>query len=207
MSRAAALEMAPTEPSTESRVTQNALLVEQMRSDPVYAAPIVYARFAPTVNRLVWRLLGADPDHNDAVQTVFYRILRSVGRLRDPERLDTWVQRIAVNTVYEMLRRRYVRRVFLQSLPTETHGDLVRDVEVRDALLRIKGLIERLPPKERVLFTLYYVEKRTLAEIAEIGGYSLATAKRRIGRANRRFEHLLAKNPELMRRLRKEEEQ
>ena len=202
LSPAAMLEIAPDEPLPSSRADQNVQLVERMRTDPVGAAPLLYARFAPAVNRLVWRLLGADPDHNDVVQHVFYRILRQGMRLREPERLDAWVQTIAANTVYELLRRRQVRRLFLQGQPTEMHADLVRDVEVRDLLLRTKSVIERLPAKERMVFMLYFVEGRTLAEVAELGGYSLATAKRRLNRANQRFQHLLSKNPDLVELLR-----
>lgn len=200
--RSAVLEIATEQRRVVSRADQNAELVERMRSDPVAAAPLLYARFAPPVNRLVWRLLGADPDHNDVVQQIFYRVLKQSKHLREPEKLDSWVHTIAANTVYELLRRRQVRRVFLRELPTEAHADLVRDVEARDMLLRTKALIERLPPKERIVFVLYYVEGRTLSEIAEIRGYSLATAKRKVGRANKRFQHLLSKNPELLRLLR-----
>jgi RNA polymerase sigma-70 factor, ECF subfamily len=204
--RPALLEVAPEAPRSHPRASQNAELVERMRNDPVGAAPLVYARFAPSVNRLVWRLLGADPDHNDVVQQVFYRILRQIVRLREAEKLESWVQTIAANTVYELLRRRQVRRLFLKDLPTETHADLVRDVEVRDLLLRTKALVERLPVNERMVFMLYYIEQRTLAEVAELGGYSLATAKRRVNRANKRFQYLLSKNPELERLFRGEKE-
>lgn len=206
--RPALLEVAPDEPQSRPRASRDAELVEQMRDDPVGAAPLVYARFAPSVNRLVWRLLGADPDHNDVVQQVFYRILRQITRLREAGKLESWVQTIAANTVYELLRRRQVRRLFLKELPAETHADLVRDVEVRDLLLRTKALVERLPVNERMVFMLYYVEGRTLAEVAELGGYSLATAKRRVNRANKRFQYLLSQNPELERLFRgkKEEE-
>lgn len=203
----ALLEIAPAEGPSAPRAHQNEELVERLRTDPVRAAPLVYARFAPTVNRMVWRLLGGDPDHNDVVQQVFYRVLREIPRLREPEKLDSWVQRIAANTVYELLRRRQVRRLFLKELPTEIHADLVREVEVRDLLLRTKAVVDNLPVKERLLFMLYYVEGRTLAEIAELGGYSVATAKRRVNRANRRFQHLLSKNPELLRLFRGEEEE
>ena len=202
MSRPALLELAPVEPPAASRASENEELVERLRSDPVGAAPIVYARFAPSVNRLVWRLLGADPDHNDVVQQVFYRIFKQIARIRESEKLDSWVQTITVNTVYELMRRRHVRRVFLKGLPTETHADLVRNVEVRDLLHRTKAIIDRLSPKDRVVFVLYFIERRTLAEVAELGGYSVATAKRRVGRANQRFQRLLSENPELVELLR-----
>jgi RNA polymerase sigma-70 factor (ECF subfamily) len=205
--RSAVLEIATEQRRVVSRADQNAELVEQMRSDPVAAAPLLYARFALSVNRLVWRLLGADPDHNDVVQQIFYRVLKQSKHLREPDKLDSWVHTIAANTVYELLRRRQVRRVFLRELPAEAHADLVRDVEARDMLLRTKALIERLPPNEQIVFVLYYVEGRTLSEIAELRGYSLATAKRKVGRANKRFQSLLSKNPELLRLLRGRKEE
>ena len=204
--RSALLEIARNDAPPKPRAHENSSLVERIRSDPAGAAPIVYARFAPSVNRVVWRLLGADPDHNDIVQQVFLRVFRDIRRLRDPEKLEWWVQRIAANTIYELLRRRQVRRLFLKDQPTETHADLVRDVEVRDLLLRTKAVIDRLPVKERMVFMLYYVEGLTLAEVAEIGGYSVATAKRKVQRASRRFQSYLSHNSELLRLFRREKE-
>lgn len=196
VSQRAHLHAAETVPPAPA--SQSVELVERMRTDPTSAAPLLYARFSPLVNRLVWRLLGADPDHNDVVQQVFYRVLKQAQKLREPEKLDSWVQSITVNTVYELLRRRQVRRVFLRSAPTTTHADLVRDVEVRDMLLRTKSVIEQLPPRERIVFMLYFIEGRTLGEIAELSGHSIATARRRLARANERFQYFLGKNPDLL---------
>ena len=44
---------------------RDATLALMLRDDPRAAATALYERFAPEVNRWVWRLLGADPDHND----------------------------------------------------------------------------------------------------------------------------------------------
>jgi RNA polymerase sigma-70 factor (ECF subfamily) len=185
-----------------SRASNDAELVERVRRDPVGAAPFVYARFAPVVNRLVGRLLGSDPEQNDVVQQVIHRIFRDVARLREPEKIDAWVQRVATNAVYELLRHRRVRRLFVKSYPTAIHGDLVRDVETRDLLLRIKAALEELSATERWLFVLYHVERHTFGEIAALSGHSLATAKRKVRRANRRFTFLLSKNRDLLRLVR-----
>jgi len=193
-----AVQLASGERRSTVRASRNAELVERMRTDPVGAASVVYARFAPVVNRLVWRLLGADPEQNDIVQQVVCRIVREIARVREPEKIDSWVQAVATNTVYELLRHRRVRRLFAENYPAQTYGDLVRDVETRDVLLRIKVALERLSAAERVLFTLYYVERHTFAEIAAMGGYSLATAKRKVRRARQRFQFMLSKNREIL---------
>lgn len=178
----------------------DAALADLLRSGSREAAAAVYDRFAAQVNRWVWRLLGADQEHSDIVQQVFMRILRSGPRLREADKLVGWVHAITVNTVHGELRRRQVRRFFQRdSLPAQLHGDFVREVEMRDLLVRAKSVIEKLPPGERIAFMLHYVDRHSTAEIAELCGYSLSTAKRRLARATRRFEAIVAASPELSR--------
>jgi RNA polymerase sigma-70 factor (ECF subfamily) len=175
-----------------------------LREDPHTAAPALYDRFQSDVNRWVWRLLGADQDHHDVVQQVFVRVIRSAKRLREVDRLAAWMHAVTVNTVYGELRRREIRRLFVrQSDPAPFHPDLVREVEMRDLLLRAKAIIDKIPAKERIVFVLHIVEGESLHEIAAILGYSHATAKRRLGAANRRFQALLSRDPELSRVLSK----
>jgi len=184
----------------EKRARADAELLERVRDEPMQGAGLLYARFSDDVNRLVWRLLGADADHHDIVQQVFLKILQHCDALREPEKLASWVQSITVNTVYEELRKREVRRIFLrESQPSEIHPSLVHDVEVRDFLLRAKAVLDKLPAKERIVFALHILEGQTLHEIAATCGYSLATAKRRLAAAHRRFSSLISHNPDLVR--------
>jgi RNA polymerase sigma-70 factor (ECF subfamily) len=177
-------------------------LLALMQEDPSRGAPLFYDRFQREVNRLVWRLLGADPEHDDVVQQVFLTALRRVSAVRDPERLLAWVRTVTVNAVYDEVRKRRVRRLFLRdAAQNEVHPSLVHDVEVRDFLLRAKRVLDMMPAKERMVFLLHIVEGRGLSEIAELCGCSLATAKRRLARAHVRFDKLAARHPELLRLL------
>jgi RNA polymerase sigma-70 factor (ECF subfamily) len=186
-------------PVRERRAKADAELLEKVRDEPLQGAGLLYARFADDVNRLVWRLLGADADHHDIVQQVFLKILQHCDALREPEKLASWVQSITVNTVYEELRKREVRRIFLrESQPAEIHPSLVHDVEVRDFLLRAKAILDKLPAKERIVFALHILEGQTLHEISATCGYSLATAKRRLAAAHKRFTSLISHNPDLV---------
>jgi RNA polymerase sigma-70 factor (ECF subfamily) len=180
----------------------DAELAELLRTGSRAAAAAVYDRFSTLVNRWVWRLLGADLDHDDIVQQVFVRILRAGPHLREADKLAGWVHAITVNTVHGELRRRQVRRFFWRdSPPANLHGDFVREVEMRDLLVRAKSVIEKLPPGERIAFVLHYVDRHSASEIAAICGYSLSTAKRRLIGATRRFEAIVAASPELSRAL------
>ena len=188
------------------RATTDADLFALLREDLPRGAAKVHDRFAGEVNRLVWHLLGADVDHHDLVQQVFCKVLMHAPKLRDPERFGAWVQAVTVNTVYEELRKREVRRLFQRDRPPSFHPDLSHDVEVRDLLARAKSVLEQLSPKDRIVFVLHFVEGRTLSEVAELCGYSLATGKRRLASAKRRFRLLIAKQPELLKLLGEQEE-
>ena len=180
-------------------------LLALMRDEPARGAPLFYDRFQGEVNRLVWRLLGADPDHDDVVQQVFVTALRRVDQVRDPEKLLPWLRTMAVNAVYDEIRKRRVRRIFLRDAPREeVHPSLVHDVEVRDFLLKAKRLLDRMPAAERMVFLLHILEGRSLHEIAELCSCSHATAKRRLARANLRFDKLVSRHPELYRLLERE---
>jgi RNA polymerase sigma-70 factor (ECF subfamily) len=173
-------------------------LLDLMRTDPARGAPLFYDRFQREVNRLVWRLLGADRDHDDLVQQVFLVTLRRISQVREADKLLPWVRAITVNIVYDEIRKRRVRRIFLRdSAQEEVHRSLVHDMEVRDFLLRAKRVMDRMPAAERVVFLLHVLEGKTLPEISEICDHSLATAKRRLRRATKRFEKLLSREPEL----------
>jgi RNA polymerase sigma-70 factor, ECF subfamily len=177
-------------------------LLELMREDPSRGAPLFYDRFQGEVNRLVWRLLGADPEHDDVVQQIFLIALRRIADVRDPTKLLAWVRSIAVNAVYDEIRKRRVRRLFLRDAAQfEVHPSLVHDVEVRDFLRRARRVLDMMPAAERIVFLLHVLDGKALQEIAELSGFSLATAKRRLARAYRRFERIVARDPELARLL------
>ncbi len=174
------------------------VLLELLEQNPEEGARRLFRTFSAEVNRLVWRLLGADPDHNDIVQQVFFKVLARWRTLRNPDRLGAWIQSITVNTVYEELRRREVQRLLrLSWRPARVHGDLVQEVEARDFLLAASQVLARLPAKLRVVFVLRVVEKKTVTEVAELCGFSEGTAKRRLRRAYHRFQRLMAQHPEL----------
>lgn len=168
-------------------------------------ARALYDNFADTVHRLVWRLLGADAEHEDVVQQAFVGLLAGVRRVRDAEALPAWVMSVTVKTVQTEIRRRRARRVLHLSEPSSealARGAGGADFEARDLLARVHATLDRMPAGERIAFVLRHIDGIPVGEIAEAFGWSLATAKRRISRADDRFWRLARSLPELAERLR-----
>ena len=178
-------------------------LVARLKAGGAGAAALLFDRFEADVNRLVWRTLGADADHDDLVQQAFLEILKNVHKLRDPARLRSWVISVTLNTVRTEIRRRRFRRPFFAEAPTEhDFAHLGEDHEGHELLARTYAILDRLPANERIAFVLRYIEGYKLTEAAEACGCSLATFKRRLARAERTFSAHASKVPALAERMR-----
>jgi RNA polymerase sigma-70 factor (ECF subfamily) len=175
-------------------------LLDLVLSGHPEAAARVYDRFAPVVNRVVWKLLGGDPDHSDLVHDIFMKVwtLMAQGRVRQPDRLNSWVIGVAVNTVHKEIRRRSIRRRFFREAIVPAPHVTNHHHEARDLLNGVYDILGHLPPEERLAFSLRYLEQRRLTEVAQLCRCSLATVKRRLGRAEKRFALLARPYPAIV---------
>lgn len=173
-------------------ISDEELLDRLRRADPE-AAALLYDRFVSDVNRLIWRLLGADDEHDDLVQQVFCRLLGAARKVRDPALLGPFVLRVTVNTVRSELRKRAVRRRFFRVEEDLDRFEAVApDLERALLLKRTFEILGAMPVNERLVLSLRYLDDRPLDEVASMSGTSLATVKRRLARARERFSALAA---------------
>jgi len=208
--RAVSVPQTPSSPEARAATVSHLSLVSGRRSDEELldlvlsghpdAAADVYDRFAPLVNRVVWKLLGADPDHNDLVHDIFMKVwvMMAQGRVKQPDRLNSWVVGVAVNTVHKEIRRRTIRRRFLREHAVPAPHASSDHHEARDLLNGVYDILERIPPEERLAFGLRYLEQRRLTEVAQLCRCSLATVKRRLSRAEKRFALLARPYPAIV---------
>lgn len=189
-------ENAPHDPHAE----EEALLARLAEGDSS-AAGGLFDLHAPRVERILFRILGTDPELSDLVHDVFLRALQGVPRLKDPRAFPGWLQRVAVSAAMDLLRARRRRRKWLFFLPPEALPELVApglDHEARDALQAVYTILDQLPPEDRVAFSLRFLEGLDLTAVADACGCSLATAKRRISRAQDHLFQAAREHPALV---------
>lgn len=162
--------------------------VEGMRSRDARIMSAFFDTYQEKINGLVWRLLGADVDHNDVVNTVFLNILSSIWSLKDPQALSKWVSTITVNTVRREIRRRKYKRLFSVTTdsPEDYHTAKVSRI-TGDVKGRVYKILRTMKADSHIVFVLRYIDGRTFEEIAELRGCSLATAKRHGKKCHQEF--------------------
>jgi RNA polymerase sigma-70 factor (ECF subfamily) len=166
-------------------------LVAGLRAGEPWARAALFDRYAPHVERILRRVLGHElhVEMADLVQDAFVQALSSIDSLRDAEALLAWMQTIAARTAYRAIRTRKARRWLRFWEPSEVPEVIVDGIDpgVLEAHRRTYAILERMPADERVMFALRYVDGMELERIAATCEVSLATVKRRLGRAEERF--------------------
>lgn len=138
----------------------------------------LFEQYSNLVYRCALRITGRPEDAEDALQTVFTRILKQGGRL-DPGLLpEGYFRRAAANAALDILRGRSQRAEaeLDESLP---HAALSGSPYLKE---RLRRAIATLEAKDAELFTLRYIEGVSNTEIAEMYGLERSTIGVRLHR-------------------------
>lgn len=153
----------------------------------------VFRRFAPYVARIGARILGRADEVDDLVQDVFHDAVRGLRGLRDANAARAWLATVTVRHARRRLRRRAVWSALGldRGVDAERLVDESASPELRAEAMAIYRALDGVAVDARIAWVLSAVEGLSLEEIAAIGGYSRATAHRRVQAAQFALEAAL----------------
>jgi RNA polymerase sigma factor (sigma-70 family) len=181
------------------RDVSDAELARGLGAGEAWALSETWHRFAPMVLMTAERALGSTSEAEDLAQETFFRVFRVAKTLRDPNSLRSFVYSVALRALKSQLRHRRLR-AWLSFHGPETLVDLrhvTLDVESRDLLEKFYALLDRLSPRDRLVFILRRVEAMTVEEIATVMDLSRSTVKRSIAHASNRLSRWVSADPSL----------
>jgi RNA polymerase sigma factor (sigma-70 family) len=149
-------------------------------------------RYAPLVWGACRRVLGNDPQAEDAFQATFIALARSARSLRRPERLPGWLYSVARRIAWRH-RTATTRHV---SGPVPDRPSLspspAEQASGHELLAIVETEVARLPEKYRSAVLLCWFEDSSLDEAARQLGTTKATLWGRLKRARERLRRRLA---------------
>jgi RNA polymerase sigma-70 factor (ECF subfamily) len=188
MTTAPHLQVVKDDGAARRERADEALVDALRRGDPQGPAEL-FDRYAVHVQKVLTNVMGLDYELPDLLHETFAQALKSVRSLQHGSRLKAWITAIAVHTARGCIRSRQRRR-WLRFAPPEQLPEPVAETvseEARQAMQATYRILGELSADLRVPFTLRYVTGMELKEVADACEVSLATIKRRIAKAERRF--------------------
>ena len=188
------------------RMDESALIRAAQRGDERAFEELV-RQYDQSVLRLALNLLRSPEDANDIYQETFLRVYRNLHKFRYDCSFHTWLYRIVTNLCLDQLRRKKTRRED-HAVVVDRSGDEIDllasvsddrsfsnpDKELSRKLLgeRIQTALEKLTPRERMVFELKHYQGLRLRTIGEMLNTTEETAKNTLFRATKKLRTQLA---------------
>ncbi len=190
----------------ERRIDDTILIREAQRGNRAAFEELV-RNYDQAVLRLALHLTGTEQDAQDVYQDAFLKAYKNIGSFRFECSFYTWIYRIVTNLCLDHLRKKNVRKEdapvvkggngeeydLLDQVPDGRAGaNPERDLMRRQLGARISGALEKLTPRERMVFELKHYHGLKLRTVGEILHTTEETAKNTLFRATQKLRGQLA---------------
>jgi RNA polymerase sigma-70 factor, ECF subfamily len=188
------------------RIDDTLLVREAQRGNRAAFEELV-RHYDGAVLRLAMHLTGSDLEAQDIYQEAFLKAYKSVGNFRFECSFYTWIYRIVTNLCLDHLRKRTVRKEdapvavdaqgeqydVLEQVPDgRAASNPERELMTRELGKRINHALDRLTPRERMVFELKHYQGLKLRTVGEILNTTEETAKNTLFRATQKLRGALA---------------
>jgi len=173
-------------------IYERLLVVRAQAGDDAAFAELV-ERFSPRLRYFLRKLLASTYDAEDTLQDVWVDVIRSLPRLNDPQALVAWLYRIARDRAFARLRKmRPPEQLREDGLVVDVTAGDETEFSEEDAA-SIHAALDTLPPEQREVLVLRFLEGMSYEQIASIVGCQVGTVRSRLHYGKRTLRSVLEK--------------
>jgi RNA polymerase sigma factor (sigma-70 family) len=148
---------------------------------------LLYRRYGGKVFAKCYSMLNDEGLARDATQDIFIKVLLNIQKFNELSSFSTWVYSITYNYCIDLIRKKKK----LPVLYTEDVSRIKEDVDdnIPDSVLlemkqeRLVKIMEVLPPGDKAILLMKYIDDLQIRDIAEILGKTESAIKMQIMRA------------------------
>lgn len=148
--------------------------------------------YGTSVFRMVRQIVTCHEEAEEIVQDIFMKAFTKLSSFKGDARFSTWIFRIAYNTAISAKRKKRNESYFddektLDNIPDEEIGDFFDDDTDEQMILKLQEAIKQLPPDEKMLITLFYIEGKSVDEMGAIANLSTSNVKVKLFRIRKKL--------------------
>lgn len=173
---------------TSAVLTEDQVLISRFQDGEAEAFDRLMALHTDRIFALAWGVLQNREDAMDATQEVFIKLHGALVRFSASDNLNAWLYRVCLNHCIDRKRRAKWTSVEM----TDDEWDRLQGSEGDEPEFRacqsemgriIRGAVDRLPERQRLVFILRHYKLLSISEIADAMGCSTGAVKAHLSRA------------------------
>ncbi len=142
------------------------------------------------------KIVRNQEDAQDAAQESFLKAYQQIHQFEGRSKFSTWLYTIVYRTSISKLKENRIETLSISNHMNENYTDNYtapqhEQLQAKQRQRLVKEAIQKLPPTEALLITLFYLTENTIKEIHEITGLSVTNIKIKLFRARKKLEREL----------------
>lgn len=168
-------------------------LVVECKQGSKKACYELYKLYSKAMLNVAFRIVGNIAEAEDVLQEAFLDAFAKVKDFRQDTTFGLWLKQIVVNRAINLLRKRKLELIELESemLENIADDDFEDETEIQYQAARVKEAIKELPEGYRLVISLYLLEGYDHEEIGEILNIAENTSRTQFLRAKRKLIDIL----------------
>jgi len=179
---------------------QDAGIIQKVLKGDQQAFSVLVERYRHFVFTIAFRMVSNREEAEELAQDIFVKAYRFLADFNNTSKFSTWLYAIANNTCLSFLRKKQGITVSADeeqmAMLTERSGTAEKAslaAEGRSQKALISAAIQKLPPQDAEIITLFYMAEQSLDEIGAILGIDTNTVKVRLFRARQKLKTIIEK--------------
>ena len=183
--------------------TDSELIARYLRDQNTMYFTVLYRRYAGKVFAKCISMLADEGQARDATQDIFIKVLLNLAKFTEQSSFSTWVYSITYNYCIDMIRKKKKMPLLFTEdvgkVSKETNEELPDSVLLEMKQERLEKVIDRLPPGDKAILMMKYIDDLQIKEIGDVLGKTESAIKMQIMRAKAKaqgiYEDLYGKDP------------
>lgn len=156
-------------------------LVKRFINGEEIAFNLLVNKYRKKIYEVARRMMGNHLDADEVVQEVLIVLYSRLKDFQFRSSLYTWIYRIVITRSLNMIKKRTIRHFFSMNSKeikeVAYNPGIEKNIENKDKISKLEGILQKLPPKQREVFILRNFEELAYEEISEITGKSIGALK------------------------------
>jgi RNA polymerase sigma-70 factor (family 1) len=144
-------------------------LVDRLQKGDKEAFDLIYEKYSRRLYAFGLKYLRSTEEAEELIQSVFLKIWENHKNLRKESSFKSFLFTIAYNDICKLFRKRNYHQIFItDTLIENPHSsfEIEEDIDYKSILDQVQQIINKLPERQRTIFTKSRMEDKSTKEIA-----------------------------------------
>lgn len=178
-------------------MTEEKSLIRSVRAGSKLAFQQLVERYKDYVFTVAFRILKSRENAEEVAQDVFVKVFQTIRTFEERSKFTTWLYTITYRAAIDRARKKNLQvksieedNSFLQ-IADKHSSDPAENLQRADLKEQLLKAIQNLSPQDASVITLFYLNEKSVKEIAEITDLSITNIKTKLHRTRESLKKIL----------------